>query len=64
MVLFYPYTAKYVFRMNALFDPDISRIDVVETEKCILQVMKMELRAVVWLGAGLGSIMGIINILI
>lgn len=42
----------------------INEMDVAEAEKIILQVMKNELRAIVWLGAGLGSIMGIINIII
>lgn len=42
----------------------INEMDVAETEKIILQVMKKELKVIVWLGALLGSIMGIINILI
>lgn len=42
----------------------INEMDVVETEKLILQVMKKELRAIVWLGAGLGFLMGFINVII
>ena len=42
----------------------INEMDVAETEKLILQVMKKELRAIVWLGAGLGFLMGWVNVLI
>lgn len=55
-----------------LQDIDISRIieerindmDMNEAEAIILDVMKKELRAIVWLGALLGCIMGTINALI
>lgn len=36
----------------------INEMDVNETEKLIFQVMDKELKAIVWLGAGLGFIMG------
>lgn len=42
----------------------INEMDVAETENLILMVMNKELRAIVWLGALLGLIMGSINILI
>lgn len=42
----------------------IKEMDVNETEKLILQVMDKELKAIVWLGAGLGLIMGSINIVL
>lgn len=42
----------------------INEMDVVETEKLILQVMKKELRAIVWLGAGLGFLMGWVNVIV
>lgn len=42
----------------------INEMDVAETEKLILQVMNKEPKAIVWLGAGLGLIMGSINCLI
>ena len=42
----------------------INEMDVAETEKLILMVMNKELRAIVWLGALLGLVMGSINILI
>lgn len=42
----------------------INEMDVNETEKLIFQVMDKELKAIVWLGALLGLLMGCINILI
>ena len=41
----------------------INEMDVNVTEKLIFQVMDKELKAIVWLGAGLGFIMGSINCL-
>ena len=38
-------------------------MDMDETEKLIFQVMDKELRAIVWLGALLGMIMGSINVM-
>lgn len=40
----------------------INEMDMNETEKLILQVMNKELRAIVWLGALLGMLMGCVNI--
>lgn len=42
----------------------INEMDVNETEKLIFQVMDKELKAIVWLGALLGMVMGSINILL
>ena len=42
----------------------IEEMDVVDTERLIMLVMNKELRAIVWLGALLGLIMGSINALI
>lgn len=42
----------------------INEMDVNETEKLIFQVMNKELKAIVWLGALLGLVMGSINCLI
>lgn len=42
----------------------INEMDVNETEKLIFQVMKKELKAIVWLGALLGMVMGSINLII
>lgn len=41
----------------------INEMDVNETEELIFQVMNKELKAIVWLGALLGMLMGCINIL-
>lgn len=42
----------------------INEMDINETEKLIFQVMNKELRAVVWLGALLGMLMGCANLVI
>lgn len=42
----------------------INEMDVAETEKLIMSVMKKELKAIEWLGALLGLLMGAINIFI
>lgn len=42
----------------------INEMDVNETEKLIFQVMDKELKAIVWLGALLGLLMGSVNLLI
>lgn len=42
----------------------INEMDVKETEKLIFQVMEKELKAIVWLGALLGLVMGSINLLL
>jgi uncharacterized membrane protein YheB (UPF0754 family) len=42
----------------------IMGMNVLEAEEIILQVMKKELRAIVWLGAGLGFLMGFVNVLV
>ena len=42
----------------------INEMDVNETEKLIFQVMDKELKAIVWLGALLGLVMGSINLLL
>ena len=42
----------------------IDSFDVVELEQMIFSVMKKELRAIVYLGAALGFIMGWLNLLL
>ena len=42
----------------------INEMDVNETEKLILMVVDKELKAIVWLGAGLGTLIGCLNLLI
>ncbi len=41
----------------------INEMDINETEKLIFQVMDKELKAIVWLGALLGVVMGCVNLL-
>lgn len=47
-----------------IIESRINEMDMNETEKLIFQVMDKELKAIVWLGALLGAVMGCINILI
>ena len=47
-----------------IIESRINEMDMNETEKLIFQVMDKELKAIVWLGALLGLLMGSINILI
>jgi len=42
----------------------INEMDIAETEKLIMQVMRKELKAIVWLGALLGFVMGFVNLLL
>ena len=46
--------------INRIVEKRIQEMDMEEAEQIILTVMKKELRAIVWLGALLGSIMGTI----
>ena len=47
-----------------IIESRINEMDMNETEKLIFQVMDKELKAIVWLGALLGAVMGCINLLI
>ncbi|MBQ3323760.1 MAG: DUF445 family protein [Muribaculaceae bacterium] len=46
--------------ISSIVEDRIKEMDMAEAEQIILSVMKKELRAIVWLGALLGSIMGTI----
>ena len=50
--------------ISGIIEQRINDMDMNEAEAIILDVMKKELRAIVWLGALLGSIMGTVNALI
>lgn len=52
------------FDISKIVRERINEMDVNETEKLIFQVMDKELKAIVWLGALLGLVMGSVNILI
>ena len=58
------YKAGIDDRFRKIVRERINEMDVNETEKLIFQVMDKELKAIVWLGALLGLLMGSINILI
>lgn len=47
--------------ISGIIEQRINEMDMNEAEAIILDVMKKELRAIVWLGALLGSIMGTLN---
>jgi uncharacterized membrane protein YheB (UPF0754 family) len=49
--------------ISKIVESRINEMDVEESEKLILDVMNKELKAIVWLGALLGCLMGCINIL-
>lgn len=50
--------------ISSMIEQRINDMDMDEAEAIILDVMKKELRAIVWLGALLGSIMGTLNMLV
>lgn len=50
--------------ISKIVESRINEMDVNETERLIFAVMDKELKAIVWLGAGLGFIMGFINTII
>lgn len=49
--------------ISKIVESRINEMDVKESEKLILDVMNRELKAIVWLGALLGFVMGCINLL-
>lgn len=49
--------------ISGMIEERINEMDVRETERLILEVMRRELRAIVWLGALLGFVMGCVNLL-
>nr|MDE5642006.1 DUF445 family protein [Muribaculaceae bacterium] len=49
--------------ISRMIEERINAMDVRETERLILDVMRRELKAIVWLGALLGFMMGCINLL-
>ena len=50
--------------ISAIIEDRINDMDMVEAEAIILDVMKKELNAIIWLGALLGSIMGTVTSLV
>lgn len=50
--------------ISQMIETRINEMDMAEMEPIILQVMNKELRAIVWFGAGLGALIGCLNLLI
>lgn len=50
--------------ISKMIESRINEMDMNETERIIFQVMDKELKAIVWLGALLGMIMGCVNLII
>ena len=50
--------------ISTIIEQRINEMDMNEAESIILDVMKKELRAIVWLGALLGCIMGTLNVIL
>lgn len=50
--------------LGSIVEEKLNSLNMAELETLIMQVMKKELRAIVWLGALLGAIMGCVNALI
>lgn len=50
--------------ISKIIEDRINELDMAEAERLILEVMDNELRAIVWLGAGLGFLMGFVNCLL
>lgn len=53
--------ALSVFNLGSVVEEKLNSLDMAELEGLIMQVMRKELRAIVWLGALLGAIMGLFN---
>jgi uncharacterized membrane protein YheB (UPF0754 family) len=49
--------------ISRIIENRINEMDMDEAEQLIMEVMRKELRAIVWLGAGLGFLMGFVNCL-
>ena len=50
--------------ISKIIEDRINDMDMAEAERLIFEVMDKELKAIIWLGAGLGFIMGFINCLL
>ena len=50
--------------ISKIIENRINEMDMAEAERLIFDVMDKELKAIIWLGAGLGFIMGFINCLL
>jgi len=55
---------EHSINISYIVSERINEMDMNELEPMILEVMDKELKAVVWFGAGLGALMGCLNILL
>ena len=55
--------ALQMLDLGAVVEDRLNALDVAQLEELILRVMKKELHAIVWLGALLGAVMGLTNLL-
>lgn len=49
--------------IGAIVEQRINALDMAELEELLMQLMHRELRAIIWLGAALGAILGVVNAL-
>lgn len=54
-------SALRVLDLGAVVEDKLNALDMAELEALIMRVMRKELRAIVWLGALLGAVMGTLN---
>lgn len=50
--------------ISKIVEDRVNEMDVAEVERLVFEVMDKELKAIIWLGAGLGGIIGCANILL
>jgi len=50
--------------ISQMIEQRINEMDMSEIEPIILDVMSKELKAIVWFGAGLGALIGCVNIFV
>lgn len=48
--------------ISKIVEDRINEMDMAELERLIFEVMDKELKAIIWLGAGLGAIIGCVNL--
>jgi uncharacterized membrane protein YheB (UPF0754 family) len=53
----------HAINISKMIENRINEMEMAEAEHLILEVMDKELKAIVWLGALLGAIMGTLNLL-
>ena len=54
----------HALNISQIVEQRINEMDMKEIEPLIFDIMDKELKAIVWLGAGLGTIIGCVNLFI